>query len=56
MMENKKYPKCGRKEKVKNGFMRDKQRYKCKNCSYNYTGSKNGYPKHVKQKATKYHL
>ena len=26
------------KEKVKNEFMRGKQRYKCKNCGCNYTG------------------
>jgi transposase-like protein len=31
MIEEKRCPKCGRKEKVKNGFMRGKQRYKCKN-------------------------
>ena len=49
-------PKCGRKEKVKNGFNRGKQRYKCKNCGCNYTGRKNGYPDEVKQEAIRYYL
>jgi transposase-like protein len=56
MIEEKRCPKCGRKEKVKNGFMRRKQRYKCKNCGCNYTGGRNGYPEDVKQKAIKYYL
>ena len=30
MIEEEKCPKCGKKEKVKNGFMKGKQRYKCK--------------------------
>ena len=47
-------PKCGRTERTKNGFHRGKQRYKCKNCGCNYTGSTKGYPEHVKQKAIKY--
>lgn len=41
MVEEKKCPKCGQKEKVKNGFMngfmRGRQKYKCKNCGCNYT-------------------
>ena len=50
-MENKiKCPKCGQMEKTKNGFHRGKQRYKCKCCGCNYTGSKNGYPNHIKRK------
>ena len=44
MIEEKKCPKCGKKEKVKNGFMKGKQRYKCKCCGCNYTGGRNGYP------------
>ena len=48
--------KCGRTEKVKNGFNRGKQRYKCKNCGCNYTGTKNGYPDEVKQEAIRYYL
>ena len=30
-------PKCQSTEKVKSGIVKDKQRYKCKSCSYNYT-------------------
>ena len=32
-----KCPKCKRIEKVKNGFIRGLQRYRCKECAYNYT-------------------
>ena len=32
MKKEKRCPKCGRTEKVKNGFNIGKQRYKCKNC------------------------
>ena len=53
MIEEKKCPQCGKK---KNGFHRDKQRYKCKCCRCNYIGSKNGYPDHIKLKAIKYYL
>jgi transposase len=28
---------CGDKEVVKNGMVREKQRYRCGNCSYNFT-------------------
>ena len=28
---------CGREEQVKNGFMRGKQRYRCKACGLNFT-------------------
>ena len=51
MKEEKKYPKCGKKEKVKNGFMKDKHRYKCKHCGCNYTGGKNVYLNYIKQKS-----
>ena len=51
-----KCPKCGRDEKVKNGFHRGKQRYKCKHCGCNYTGTKNGYPEHVRRQAIRYYL
>ena len=34
-----KCPQCRSEEKVKNGFVRDTQRYKCKNCGHNYTKS-----------------
>ena len=32
-------PQCRKEEKVKNGFVRGVQRYKCKNCGHNYTKS-----------------
>ena len=35
----KKCPKCGSKDRVKNGFMKGLQRYKCKSCGCNYTKS-----------------
>ncbi len=56
MIEEKKCPKCGRKEKVKNEFMRGKQRYKYRNCRCNYTDGRNSYPEDIKQKAIKYYL
>ena len=28
---------CGSEEQVKNGFMRGKQRYRCKGCGLNFT-------------------
>ena len=56
MIEEKKYLKCGKKEKVKNGFMKGKQRYRCKCCGCSYIGSKNGYLDHIKLKAIKYYL
>ena len=31
------YPKCNLSDTVKAGFIKDKQRYKCKNCNYYYT-------------------
>ena len=56
MIEEEKCPKCGQKEKVKNGFMRGKQRYKRKNCRCNYAGGRNGYPEDIKQNVIKYYL
>ena len=44
------------KNRIKNGYHRGKQRYLCKNCGCNYTGSKRGYPEEVKRKAIKYYL
>ena len=32
-------PKCGSSDKAKAGFIREKQRYQCKNCSCKYTRS-----------------
>lgn len=51
-----KCPKCGSEKRVKSGFMKKKQRYKCKNCGCNYTGGINGYPEHVKRKAIQLYL
>ena len=34
-----KCPKCRSAERVKNGIVRKKQRYRCKNCACNYTNS-----------------
>ena len=54
-MESKiKWTKCEQTEKIKNGFHRGKQRYKCKHYGCNYTGSKIDYPDHINQKAIKY--
>ena len=36
MEQEKRCPKCGREEKIKNGFNRGKQRYLCKNCGSCY--------------------
>ena len=44
-----KCPKCQSKRKVKSGFTAGKQRYKCKECSCNYTQShKKGKPEIMK--------
>ena len=32
-----KCPKCQSESRVKNGIVRNLQRYKCKDCRYNYT-------------------
>lgn len=32
-------PKCGNADFIKNGIVREKQRYKCKDCGCNYTQS-----------------
>ena len=44
------------KKKVKDVFMRRNQRYNFKNCRYNYTKGRNGYPEDVKRQAIKYYL
>ena len=53
MKEEKSCPRCGSKEKVKNGYNRGKQRYLCKECGRNYTGTKNGYQKSTKPEGLK---
>ena len=54
--EEKRCPRRGKTEKIKNWFNRGKQKYKCKNCGCNYTGTKNGYPDEIKQETIKYYL
>ena len=50
-------PKCSGLERVKNGFMCGKQRYKCKTCGCNFSKStKQGYPLQIKKKALQYYL
>ena len=50
-------PECGCKEKVKNGFMKGFQRYKCKDCGCSYTKSKKrGYTSAQKREAIRYYL
>ena len=56
MKEEKRCPRCGAKEKVKNGYNKGKQRYLCKECGRNYTGTKNGYPESTKREALKYYM
>ena len=58
MREEKRCPRCGAKEKVKNGYNNNKgkQRYLCKECGRNYTGTKNGYPESTKREALKYYM
>ncbi|WP_414844161.1 transposase-like zinc-binding domain-containing protein [Chryseobacterium sp. IT-36CA2] len=48
-------PKCDKSEKVNNGIVRDLQRYKCKNCGFNFTVYKrsNEYPKSIRGQSTK---
>ena len=56
MKEEKRCPKCKSKEKVKNGYNKGKQRYLCKECGRNYTGTKNGYPESTKREGLKYYI
>ena len=56
MKKVKKCPRCESIRKVKNGFNRGEQRFLCKYCALNYTGTKNGYPDSVKRKALRYYF
>src|SRR3954471_21425766 len=48
---------CGSEEQVKNGFMRGKQRYRCKACGLNFTDTPpRGMPLRVKVEAVLLHL
>ena len=44
-------PKCQSKNYIKNGFAKDRQRYLCKDCNYNYTVPQRGKPKEIKKMA-----
>ena len=49
---------CGSSNKVKNGILKDVQRFRCKECGYNYTVEKRSgeYPKETKRKALQLYL
>jgi transposase-like protein len=48
---------CGSEEQVKNGFMRGKQRYRCKACGLNFTDTPpRGMPLRVKVEAVLLHV
>ena len=51
-------PRCNNTEKVKNGIVRALQRYKYKNCGFNFTVEKrpNQYPKSIRKKALQLYL
>ena len=50
--------KCGSNNKVKNGILKGVQRFRCKECEYNYTVEKRSgeYPKETKRKALQLYL
>ena len=50
--------KCNCEKNTKNGFVKGIQRYKCKNCGYNYTVEKRSgeYSKETKRKALQLYL
>ena len=51
-----KCPKCGSINYMKNGFAIGKQRYKCKDCNYNYTRFRPlGYPRELHKKCMEWY-
>ena len=49
-------PKCSSEKKVKNGFVKGKQRYLCKECGCNYTKSnRHHYPEEERKKVIELH-
>lgn len=50
--------KCNSKERVKRGIIKNRQRYTCKNCGYNYTVEQKStaYPHRVKRQALQLYL
>jgi transposase-like protein len=51
-----KCPKCSSEEKVKSGFTKGKQRYKCKNCGCNYSVEIKSTAKPLSKKKQALHL
>jgi len=49
-------PKCQSKNNVKNGIAGNRQRYRGKNCFYNYTFPQRGKPKEMKKMALRLYL
>ena len=49
-------PKCNSKEIVKDGIVKGKQRYFCKDCSYHYTVKQRGKPPELKRLALQLYL
>ena len=49
-------PKCHQNKHVRNGIVKDRQRYLCKNCRYCYTVSEIGKPTVLKKQAIKLYL
>jgi len=49
-------PKCQKENIIKNGFVSDKQRYKCKSCSFTFTVLVRGKPKEIKRLAIHMYL
>jgi transposase len=48
--------KCASENVCKNGFISEKQRYKCKNCGYNFTKGRPSKPLHLKRLALQLYL
>ena len=48
--------KCASENVCKNGFISEKQRYKCKKCGYNFTKGRPSKPLHLKRLALQLYL
>jgi len=49
-------PKCGSSDCVKDGIVKEKQRYKCKSCGYRHTVSYRGISRSIKRQALQLYL
>lgn len=49
-------PKCFSAQVTKDGVVKDKQRYKCKECNYRYRVAEQGAPKEIKRQALTLYL